>query len=225
MKLIDIDENTLGCDYVVGDIHGSYTLLMKKLNEVKFNFKTDRLFSVGDLVNKGNQSVSVLHLLDLSWFYPVLGNHELMIIENYRHGWYSKHLYKYNGFWFLQLNPYAKEIVIDMFESLPVGIELKIGNKKIGIVHAEVPDNNWITFKDTINSPTEKAYKSMTEAVWSRNKIDYLDRTEVAGIDAVFVGHTILREISRLGNTYYIDTGAFVSDNITVFNLTKFFNS
>ena len=36
--------------FVVGDIHGSYTLLKDKLKEVGFNYNTDLLIAVGDLV-------------------------------------------------------------------------------------------------------------------------------------------------------------------------------
>ena len=36
--------------YVVGDIHGAYTQLKDKLKEVGFNYNTDLLIAVGDLV-------------------------------------------------------------------------------------------------------------------------------------------------------------------------------
>ena len=36
--------------YVVGDIHAEYTQLKDKLKEVGFNYNTDLLIAVGDLV-------------------------------------------------------------------------------------------------------------------------------------------------------------------------------
>ena len=48
--------NNKGRDYVVGDIHGCFSLLSKELYEIGFDEKTDRLFSVGDLVDRGTES-------------------------------------------------------------------------------------------------------------------------------------------------------------------------
>ena len=45
--------NKIGKDYVVGDIHGMFKALYKNLESMNFNFKTDRLFSVGDLCDRG----------------------------------------------------------------------------------------------------------------------------------------------------------------------------
>lgn len=36
--------------YVVGDIHACYTQLKDKLKEVGFNYNTDLLIAVGDLI-------------------------------------------------------------------------------------------------------------------------------------------------------------------------------
>ena len=48
--------NALGKDYVVGDLHGCFDLLQRLLHEVEFNKVTDRLFSVGDLIDRGQDS-------------------------------------------------------------------------------------------------------------------------------------------------------------------------
>lgn len=44
--------NILGRDFVVGDIHGEFSKLSKLLSSVEFNENSDRLFSVGDLVDR-----------------------------------------------------------------------------------------------------------------------------------------------------------------------------
>ncbi len=48
VKYLEIDEDV--SVYVVGDIHGSYSLLKEALKEVGFNYNTDLLIAVGDLV-------------------------------------------------------------------------------------------------------------------------------------------------------------------------------
>lgn len=61
-ELVRFSKNNTGQDYVVGDIHGCYELLMTRLDAMKFDRKHDRLFSVGDLVDRGRDSFKCLKL-------------------------------------------------------------------------------------------------------------------------------------------------------------------
>ena len=65
--------------YVVGDIQGCYEPLRRLLAEVDFHSGRDELWSVGDLVNRGPQSLETLRFLHGlgSAFTAVLGNHDL----------------------------------------------------------------------------------------------------------------------------------------------------
>jgi len=45
--------NQAGKDYVIGDLHGCYELLERLLDAVGFDKSKDRLFSVGDLIDRG----------------------------------------------------------------------------------------------------------------------------------------------------------------------------
>jgi serine/threonine protein phosphatase 1 len=72
--------NIQGKDYVVGDLHGCHSLLERLLKEVKFDKSRDRLFSVGDLIDRGPDSLRCLHLLQEPWFFASQGNHELMML-------------------------------------------------------------------------------------------------------------------------------------------------
>ena len=49
-------QNTVGRDFAVGDIHGCFTELQRGLDAIGFDPSTDRLFSVGDLVDRGPES-------------------------------------------------------------------------------------------------------------------------------------------------------------------------
>ncbi len=73
--------NSQGKDYVVGDLHGCRDLLLRLLAEVKFDPNHDRLFSVGDLIDRGPQSLECLFLSAMPWFYAVQGNHENMLLN------------------------------------------------------------------------------------------------------------------------------------------------
>lgn len=79
--ILKLPFNTIGNDYVIGDLHGCYDLLERLLAKVQFDPGKDRLFSVGDLVDRGPDSIHCLQLLDEPWFYAVMGNHEEMLLE------------------------------------------------------------------------------------------------------------------------------------------------
>ena len=66
--------NTTGHDYIIGDIHGCSELLSQALNLLGPN---DRLFIVGDLIDRGPDSLGVLRIVQNDpRVHVVRGNHE-----------------------------------------------------------------------------------------------------------------------------------------------------
>ncbi len=68
--------------YVIGDIQGCYQALQNLLALVEFKPETDRLWTCGDLVNRGPESLAVLHFFKALSPAPiiVLGNHDLHLL-------------------------------------------------------------------------------------------------------------------------------------------------
>lgn len=72
--------NEAGRDFVVGDVHGCLDDLLSAMREAAFDPKHDRLFSSGDLVNRGPKSFEILEMVEREpWFHPTCGNHDAVV--------------------------------------------------------------------------------------------------------------------------------------------------
>lgn len=76
-----VEPNDCGRDFVVGDLHGCVDLLYEEMDRAEFNPVKDRIFSVGDLADRGPKSLESLRLLNEPWFFAVRGNHEDMLLS------------------------------------------------------------------------------------------------------------------------------------------------
>lgn len=210
--------NKIGKDYVVGDIHGEFRKLKNILEEIGFDFKKDRLFSVGDLCDRGSHSEDILKWIDYDWFIPVMGNHEVMILNHFYGYLDEDFMKKLKASWFLELKKEQKEKVVRYFNSLPVAIEIKNEKKKVGIVHAMCPLNSWETFKKCLYS--EEKRDIANEAMWSflaERKIHYVN-----DIDAVIVGHNTVPDCYLKENTYLLDTGSgYKTGRLSIFDIQR----
>jgi serine/threonine protein phosphatase 1 len=88
-------KNKIGRDFVCGDIHGCFDELEYELKNISFDESHDRLFCVGDLIDRGPRSKDALSYYEKDWFHTVQGNHE----RNFSHlyGMYGER-YRYYVF-------------------------------------------------------------------------------------------------------------------------------
>ncbi|MYH15971.1 MAG: hypothetical protein F4149_12430 [Gammaproteobacteria bacterium] len=73
--------NEKGRDFVVGELHGHFDALRHLLGGVGFSVGVDRLFSVGDLIDRGPQSEEAVEWIEAGRIaLTVMGNHEEMML-------------------------------------------------------------------------------------------------------------------------------------------------
>lgn len=70
---------------VIGDVHGHYDGLMTLLDEISLSSE-DRLYFVGDLIDRGPKSAQVVKFVRENSFPCLLGNHELMLLDSFGDG-------------------------------------------------------------------------------------------------------------------------------------------
>lgn len=211
--------NTAGRDFAVGDIHGHFTRLQAALDAAGFDPEIDRLFSVGDLVDRGPESGQAVAWLDKPWFHAVRGNHEQMAIDAHRLGATDLHFCS-GGAWFYSLSWDERDEVVTALAEMPLVIEVETPNGKVGLIHADCPRATWPDLISTLEAGGPEAEHVAAMCQWSRKRIHEEDSRGVAGIRAVIVGHTPLRRPAVLGNVYHIDTAGWMDGVFTLIDLS-----
>jgi len=205
----EFQKNTKGRDYVVGDIHGWFSKLLLALGEIDFDPEVDRLFSVGDLVDRGPESELVTEWIGKPWFHAVRGNHDDFAIRHAKIGELDFFNYTRNGgAWFIALPKDQQMEIADALDSLPYAISVETDNGLIGIVHADNPLEDWDKLCEVLKSDlTRTKSKPITDLLmWSRDRAESGYEGIVSGVKHLIVGHTPVTKAVQLGNVIYIDT-------------------
>lgn len=206
--LQQFERNRRGRDFVVGDLHGCFHLLRQALVAVQFDRQHDRLFSVGDLIDRGPHSEQVLQWLAEPWFHACLGNHEEMALESPRDPWMLLSWVANGGDWWLHLAPERQPSYLAAFVRLPLAMEIDTAHGRVGVVHADVAAGySWPGFVAGLRRAEAPVLEA---ALWGRERA--LDRhgAGVEGIARVVCGHTIMPgcRVHTVANVWHIDTGA-----------------
>lgn len=196
--------------WVVGDIHGCFNLLKRNMHRVDFDKEKDLLISVGDLIDRGDQNVECLDMINEKWFRAVRGNHEQMAIDALFNGGDVNNWLYNGGNWFFLQN-YEEEILsracLAKAEKLPFIIEVNTDGKKTVIAHADYPSDEY-----DFGKPVDEQY-----VIWSRERIGDDNVREIKGADLFLFGHTpMIKGIEKRANQEYIDTGAVFGYGLTM---------
>ena len=195
--------NTQGYDYVVGDVHGDFQRLTDLLAMIKFDVAVDRLFSVGDLIDRGPASVKCLELLNEPWFFSVLGNHEDMLINASTDPAQEMGIWVQNGGeWGLELEPLALAHYAAVLAKLPLVITVGEGVNRFNVFHAEFFGDDLALDRPSYSSHVRE------QLLWGRMLIQNPMKKDLhRGLSTSFCGHTSVNIHEQIGSHVFIDTG------------------
>lgn len=224
MFRLDVGRNLVGRDFVCGDLHGCYGLLMNSLEDKKFDFGKDRLFCTGDLIDRGPDSPKCVGLLNEPWFFSVQGNHERMffsyILDQRSLTHRSNDFIRNDGGWVFDLSvDRLREFAFLMQEKMPISITVGDSIDGFTVTHS--------------GHCLEDTDESIDDAVWDRSITNEVYSKEIkcgefSSSDSVimlgdfdenkqitYVGHNINknRNIIVVDNTVMVDTGAFLFEH------------
>lgn len=196
--------------FLVGDLHGCYSKLMRELMKVDFDFSRDLVVCTGDLIDRGKKSLDCLKLIEKPWFESVRGNHDdlayFSVILNDKE---TRVCWKANGGgWF---NQYDSEHIeaVNLIGQLPYIIELNRNGLKYVVAHADYPSNSYKRFK----------LFDVSDLTWSRERFQSDDNFNIEGADVFVFGHSPVEGPTKKGNCLYIDCGAVFTGNMQLIEI------
>ncbi|MGF6917710.1 serine/threonine protein phosphatase 1 [Paraburkholderia sp. 40] len=201
------DANEAGRDFVVGDLHGCVDALRYLLRQIAFDPTCDRLFSVGDLVDRGEHSEQALALLAKPWFHAVLGNHEDALCAvadgRLRRQWW----YGIGGAWAADVPDERLRYYAEHLRTLPLVRVIGSGKARFNVLHAEFFGSDAELDAGNYSAETRQ------QLLWGRElALGNGDPLRQRGLSLTYCGHTPVRDIMQIGSQVFIDTGAFGPD-------------
>jgi len=226
-RCLRLPSNAKGRDFVVGDLHGHRALLEQELDQLGFDPSGDRVLSVGDLIDRGPESLATLSLIEEPWFHSVLGNHELMLL-NFLHC-YASRLHSRKSFpsgggeWINEAISKNRKTVMrlaDAMASLPLAIHVE-GPVPFNVTHADLhfgPRKHHLLSDETICIHKADLITSSRDKVGAALKSDLLELrfaqhpvqispTPLGELPITYVGHSPTRHVTVHDSYVYIDQG------------------
>ena len=227
-RCLYLPRNVKGRDFVVGDLHGHRALLEQELNKLGFDPSGDRVLSVGDLIDRGPESLATLSLIEQPWFHAVLGNHELMLL-NFLHCYasrlHSRKSYPYGGGeWISEAISKSRKVVMrlaDAVAALPLAIHVE-GDVPFNVTHADLhsigPRKHNPLSGSAIGVHKADIITSSRDKISAALKTDLLDLrfaqhavrispTPLGELPITYVGHSPIHHVTVHNSYVYIDQG------------------
>lgn len=225
-----VGPNTKGRDFIVGDLHGYYDRFMAALERVKFDPRVDRVFSVGDLIDRGPDSFRCLQLLCKPWFFSARGNHEQTFLNYLTSRGAAEDYLDGEGQWLGTLTQQQLSIlqteVLPRLVQLPFVLHVEDKRRPFNVIHAEASRAGAYWDDEDLQTVTPQMAQSLlwgretltadeteTEMAWTRARVYGRIRVSpepfLAGLSLTYAGHTVVPQPFLHRSHLFIDRGVF----------------
>jgi len=223
MKHITLNGNRSGRDLILTDVNGCYKELVKLTEAIGF-CDQDRLFLLGNSINKGLYSYEVIQFTSKSNVYPIIGSAELLMLTAMLDGVPANAKEILEQQWDDNGGVWRHELTSDQLNKMykailkwPLTITLN-AHKKIGLVHAESPFNDWNEFKKQ-----EIDYNLLMRATNGQTILQGDRDGIVKNIDFIISGHTQLaRPPVYVGKCAYVNHGIVIGRKSKIYDVKEF---
>lgn len=203
---------------VIGDIHGCYFTLKELVSKIREIYPDIDLYSVGDLVDRGNFSCEVFDFTIEQNIKFTPGNHDYMFYYFFKEpNSVLARSWKYNGSE-KTLESYEKnndkiQRHLEIIKNSPLFFNLKecfISHAGISTYYNSILPKN---YKQDLDLLKKVAYSDITSEhgiLWTRDELVNIGKLQI-------VGHTRMNEISfkEFNNVVYIDTSAYSGNKLS----------
>ncbi len=227
-RCLCLPRNLRGRDLVVGDLHGHLARFEQALERVGFDPAIDRVLSVGDLIDRGPESLATLALIEQPWFFAVLGNHELMLLNLLGYYGSRRHARKSyatgSGAWILDAMARERKRIsrlADAVAALPLALHID-SDIAFNVMHGDLcalgsrQDRLFASETISVHAAEDVSSSRANLAGASKDGLRLLpfDRQAVAlsaspltELPITYVGHSPTRHITVHNSHVYIEQG------------------
>jgi serine/threonine protein phosphatase 1 len=213
------EPNSKGRDFVIGDLHGAYKNLMVLMEKLNFSESQDRLFALGDLIDRGNDSEKCLDLLKQPWFFSIKGNHEELLMKTFENSSFRPLWNKNGGQWSENISADTLASYANIVRDLPLVISIRSDVGRINLLHAEFFGSDEDLDRGNYSEKVQQ------QLLWGRQLISNpKEFRPLSQISKTYCGHSVVKTPIKIGAQIYIDTGAgFISEGgkLTIADLSE----
>lgn len=209
--------------FVIGDLDADFEKFRYALNSVNFDKDNDVLISLGDVIDRGKDSLKLLDSFTTLGVHMVLGNHEHMMLESILSN--DKKAYalwtKNGGDWHQHIDKKILQATCEKLITCPLSIVLDYRGEKIGLSHTLGQQWDW----SDLNSNKKEL---VSDFLWDRQVVKQDKLFSNRGVLFSIHGHNATKKPFWIFNTYHIDTNykagrptiVEISELITYFKAT-----
>lgn len=211
-KVIDIPDDKRV--FVIGDLDADYNKFLQAIHSVSFDPHADVLISLGDVIDRGNDSLKLLDTFSKLGVYMVLGNHEHMMLEALAKDQQAYDLWiKNGGLWHKHSDKNSLLNACNKLISCPLSILLNYQGEKIGLSHTLATCWDW-------QQPMKVNAQLISDLLWDRQITQSKKLVQNLGVLFSIHGHNATAKPYWIENTYHIDTN-YLGGSPTIVELSE----